>query len=61
MNVRFRFKSVKMAEDVAVKLPVSCDWKIVRDRTTDAYFEVGEEYEEYIDRYLYTPYYLQTL
>lgn len=59
MNVRFRFKSTKLAEDVAAKLPVSCDWKILHDQTSDAYLEVIEEYEEYIERNLYTPYYLQ--
>lgn len=59
MNVRFRFKSTKLAEDVAAKLPVSFYWKILHDQTSDAYLEVIEEYEEYIERNLYTPYYLQ--
>lgn len=59
MNVRFRFKSAKLAQDVAVKLPGWCNWKILRDQTGDAYLEVSEEYEEYIYKYFYTPYYLQ--
>lgn len=50
--VRFKFKSVKDAEDAAMLLPVSCDWSILRDRTSDAYLEVPEEYEDYTKRYI---------
>lgn len=52
MQVRIKFKSAKEAEDVATKLPIACDWRIVRDRTTDAYLEVNESYEDYIYKYL---------
>lgn len=52
MHVRFKFKTAAEAERVAEKLPVSCEWKILRDRTTDAYLEVPEYYEDYIERYL---------
>lgn len=52
MHVRFKFKSAAEAERVAEKLPVACKWQILRDRTTDAYLEVPEEYEDYIVRYL---------
>ena len=52
MHVRFKFKSAAEAENVALKLPVACNWNILRDRTSDAYLEVPEEYEDYIERYL---------
>lgn len=52
MYVRFKFKSAAEAENVALKLPVACNWDILRDRTSDAYLEVPEEYEDYIERYL---------
>lgn len=61
MNVRFRFKTAKLAEDCARKLPVACLHKIVTDRTSDAYLEVHENYEDYIERYLYTPYNKQSI
>lgn len=52
MYVRFKFDSAAKAEEVALKLPIACKWSILRDRTTDAYLEVPEEYEDYIERYL---------
>lgn len=56
MNVRFRFKTAAAAEEVARKLPIACKWSILRDFTTDAYLEVSEDYEDYVERYLYKPY-----
>lgn len=56
MNVRFRFKSFAKAEKVRSLLPVSCESRIIGDGTTDAYLEVPEEYEVYIESYLYTNY-----
>lgn len=56
MNVRFRFRSAAAAEEVAMKLPVGCEWSLLRDCTSDAYLEVNECYEDYIERYLYKPY-----
>lgn len=56
MNVRFRFKTLSILEDVASKLPIACKWSLVTDRTTDVYLECSEEYEDYIERYLYVPY-----
>lgn len=56
MYVRFRFKSAAAAEEVASKLPVGCKWTILRDCTHDAYLEVNEDYEDYVERYLYKPY-----
>lgn len=52
MNVRFKFKSIENAEIAASKLPIACSWKIVKDRTSDAYLEVPEAYAEYVIRYL---------
>lgn len=52
MHVRFRFKSVADAERVAMLLPVTCEWTILRDQTTDAYLEVSVEYEDYVCMYL---------
>ena len=52
MYVRFKFKSAAEAENVAEKLPAACNWNILRDRTSDAYLEVPEDYEDYIERYL---------
>ena len=52
MNVRFKFKTLEAALEVASKLPVRCMNKIVRDRTSDVYLEVPEDYEDYIKRYL---------
>lgn len=53
MMVRFKFPSVKDAETVAMLLPCACKWSILRDRTSDAYLEVSEDYEDYVNRYLY--------
>ena len=61
MNVRFRFKTAKLAEECASKLPVACSHQIVTDRTSDTYLEVSENYEDYIERYLYTPYNKQSI
>lgn len=52
MQVRIKFKSAADAEQAAEKLPVACEWRIVKDLTTDAYLEVSEDYEEYVMRYL---------
>lgn len=52
MYIRIKYKSAKAAEDAASKLPIACDCRIVKDRTTDAYLEVPEIYEDYIFRYL---------
>lgn len=56
MYVRFRFKSAAAAEEAAGKLPVGCKWTILRDCTHDAYLEVSEDYEDYVEKYLYEPY-----
>lgn len=56
MDAQFRFKSAALAEEVAMKLPIACHWTIVRDYTTDVYLQVSESYEDYVERYLYTPY-----
>ena len=52
MNVRFKFKTLEAALEVASKLPIRCMNRIVRDRTTDVYLEVPEDYENYVKRYL---------
>lgn len=52
MQVRIRYRSASAAEEAASKLPVACNYRIVKDRTTDAYLEVPEDYEEYVMRYL---------
>ncbi len=44
--------SAAEAEDVAARLPIACDYRLVKDRTSDAYLEVPEDYEDYIERYL---------
>jgi len=52
MQVRIKYKSAAEAERAAEKLPIACKWRIVKDRTTDAYLEVPESYEDYVMRYL---------
>lgn len=52
MQVRIKYKSAAEAERAAEKLPIACKWRIVKDRTTDAYLEVPESYEDYVIRYL---------
>lgn len=52
MLARIKFKSAAEAEEAASKLPIACEWRIVKDRTTDAYLEVPECYEDYVMRYL---------
>ncbi len=52
MNVRIRYKSAAAAEDAASRLPIACKFSILKDRTTDAYLEVPEAYEDYVMRYL---------
>lgn len=52
MFIRIKYKSAKAAEEAASKLPISCDWRILKDRTTDAYLEVPESYEDHIFRHL---------
>lgn len=52
MNVRIEYKSAADAEKAAERLPIACNYRIVKDRTTDAYLEVPEDYEDYVMRYL---------
>lgn len=52
MQVRIKFKSAADAEKVAEKLPVNCSYRILKDRTSDAYLEIPESYEDYVERYL---------
>lgn len=52
MYVRIKYKSAAEAEAAANKLPIACNWHILKDRTTDAYLEVPEDYEDYVMRYL---------
>ena len=52
MDVRIKYKSAVAAEDAASKLPVACRYRIVKDRTTYAYLQVPEYYEDYVMRYL---------
>lgn len=52
MDVRIKYKSAAAAEKAASKLPVVCRYRIVKDRTTDAYLQVPEDYEDYVMRYL---------
>ena len=52
MDVRIKYKSASAAEDAARKLPIACRWMIVKDRTSDAYLQVPEDYEDYVMRYL---------
>lgn len=54
MQVRIKFKSAAAAEIAASKLPIAIQdkWRIVKDRTTDAYLEIPEAYEDYVNRYL---------
>ena len=33
-------------------LPIACNWSILRDCTSDAYLEVPEDYEDYVNRYI---------
>lgn len=53
MQVRIKYRSASDAEKAASKLPVGCDFRILKDRTSDAYLEVPEVYEDYIMRYLH--------
>lgn len=53
MYVRIKYESAAKAEEAASKLPVGCKWSIVKDRTTDAYLEVPEDYEDYVMKYLH--------
>lgn len=52
MNTRFRFESAGTAEKVARVLPCACKWSILKDCTSDAYLEVPETYEDYVERLL---------
>lgn len=52
MDVRIKYKSAVAAKDAASKLPVSCRYMIVKDRTSDAYLQVPEDYEDYVMNYL---------
>lgn len=52
MYVRIKYKSAAAAEEAANKLPIGCDWNIVKDRTPNAYLEIPESYEDYVLRYL---------
>lgn len=52
MVTRIKYPSAAAAERAAEKLPVSVKWSILKDRTTDAYLEVPEDWEDYVMRYL---------
>lgn len=52
MQVRIKFKSAADAERIAERLPASCSYNILKDKTTDAYLEIPEKYEDYVNRYL---------
>lgn len=52
MKVRIKYKSVAAAESAGRRLPIACKWNVLKDRTTDGYLEVPEEYEDYVMRYL---------
>lgn len=52
MFVRIKYPSAAAAERAADKLPVGVDWEIRKDRTSDAYLEVPEDWEDYVMRYL---------
>lgn len=53
MHVRIKYKSAAAAERAAELLPTGCDYLIVKDRTTNAYLEIPENYEDYVLRYLH--------
>lgn len=55
MFVRIKYPSAAAAERAAEKLPVDVHWEIRKDRTTDAYLEVPEDWEDYVMRYLAPP------
>lgn len=44
MDVRIKYKSAAAAEKAADKLPVACNYRIVKDRTTDAYLQVPDQF-----------------
>lgn len=52
MFARIKYPSAAAAERAAEKLPVVVKWYIRKDRTTDAYLEVPEDWEDYVLRYL---------
>lgn len=52
MDVRFKYKSAAAAEEAARRLPASCRYMIVKDRTSEAYLQVPEDYEDYVMKYL---------
>lgn len=52
MFARIKYPSAAAAERAAEKLPVDVKWYIRKDRTTDAYLEVPEDWEDYVLRYL---------
>lgn len=52
MMVRFKFPSVIDAERAAALLPADCKWSILRDCTTNAYLEIPETFEEFIESYI---------
>ena len=52
MFTRIKYPSAAAAERAAEKLPVDVKWYIRKDRTTDAYLEVPEDWEDYVLRYL---------
>lgn len=52
MQVRIKYKSLANAEEAKSKLPIACKGTIVTDKTTNAYLEIPEAYEDYVMRYL---------
>lgn len=52
MMVRFKYSSREAAEHARQKLPISCEGRVLTDRTKNAYLEVPESYEDYVERYL---------
>lgn len=52
MQVRIKYKSLANAQEAKSRLPIACKGTIVTDRTTDAYLEIPEDYEDYVMRYL---------
>ena len=52
MDVRIKYKSAAAAETAASRLPLACPYHIVKDRTSDAYLQVPEDYEDYVIHYL---------
>ena len=52
MMSRIKYPSAAAAERAAEKLPTRVKWSIRKDRTSDAYLEIPEDWEDYVLRYL---------